>query len=74
MPLFKTPRYRRVNSSMAPCPQTASASPTPQTLGSLALKDAPHVDGERQGPDRGGSRADVAGRPLALRIEWRGGL
>ena len=72
MLLSKT-RYRRVDSSMAPFSQAASASPT-QPFGSLALKDAPHVDGGRQAPDRRDGRADVAGRPSVLRVAWRGGL
>jgi len=67
-------RYRRVDSSMAPCPQAASASPVSHPLGSPALMDVPHVDGGRRAPDRWGGRADVAGRPLVLRAEWRGGF
>ena len=71
--LMSKTRYRRADSSMAPCPRTASASPT-RPFGSLTLKDVPHVDGERQAPDRREVRADVAGRPLVLRIGWRGGF
>ncbi len=74
MHLFSTPRYRRSDSSMAPCPQAASASPVPRPAGSLPLVDAPHVDVERMTPDRGQVRSDVAGRPLVLQAEWRGGL
>ena len=65
MRFFRT-RYRRVDPSMAPCLQTASASPVSHPLGSLALMDVPHVDGGRQVPDRREGRADVAGRPLVL--------
>lgn len=67
MLIFPT-RYRRTDSSMASCPQTASASPMTHSLGSLPLKDVPHVDGERQEPDRGTGRADVAGRRLVLSV------
>ncbi len=74
MTLFVRTRYRRVDSSMALVPQAASASSTPCSFGSLALKDAPHVDGERRVSDRREGRADVAGRPLVLQVDWRGGL
>ncbi len=74
MTLFHRTRYRRVDSSMALRPKAASASSTPHSLGSLAFMDVPHVDGERQVPDRREARADVTGRPLVQQVGWRGGL